>query len=74
MPPFGCSAQEVLLCTHLSLTEEGIAACLTLVQRLEVTLQTLTSAIDMAGKSLTFISWINHVGFFFLFVAVKSAI
>ncbi|KAG7334503.1 hypothetical protein KOW79_002910 [Hemibagrus wyckioides] len=53
IPPFGCSAQEVLLCTHLSLTEEAIAAWLTLVQRLEVTLQTLTSAIDMAGESQT---------------------
>ncbi|GAA6082903.1 zinc finger FYVE domain-containing protein 26 isoform X2, partial [Tachysurus ichikawai] len=51
MPPFSCSAQEVLLCTHTSLTEEAIAARLTLDQRLEVTLQTLTSAIDMAGES-----------------------
>lgn len=50
MPPFSCSAQEVLLCTHTSLTEEAIAARLTLDQRLEVTLQTLTSAIDMAGN------------------------
>lgn len=56
MPPFGCSAQEVLLCGHSCLTEEAIATQLTLVQGLEVTLQTLTSAIDMAGKSLTFTS------------------
>lgn len=56
MPPFGCSAQEVLLCTHSSLTEEAIASQLTLVQCLEVTLQTLTSAIDMAGKSSIIIS------------------
>ncbi|KAB5582167.1 hypothetical protein PHYPO_G00184050 [Pangasianodon hypophthalmus] len=51
MPPLGCSAQEVLLCSHSSLTEEAIATRLTLIQRLEVTLQTLTSAVDMAGES-----------------------
>ncbi|TSV02061.1 Zinc finger FYVE domain-containing protein 26 [Bagarius yarrelli] len=51
MPPFGSSAQDVLLCSHSALTEEAIAAKLTLVQRLEVTLQTLTSASDMAGES-----------------------
>ncbi|XP_053476228.1 zinc finger FYVE domain-containing protein 26 isoform X4 [Ictalurus furcatus] len=50
-PPFGCSAQEVLLCSHTSLTEDAIATRLMLVQRLEVTLQTLTSALDMAGES-----------------------
>ncbi|KAF7710798.1 hypothetical protein HF521_009670 [Silurus meridionalis] len=51
LPPFGCSAQEVLLCTHLCLTEEAIMAQINFVQSLEVTLQTLTSAIDMAGES-----------------------
>ncbi|XP_060781171.1 zinc finger FYVE domain-containing protein 26 isoform X2 [Neoarius graeffei] len=51
VPPFGCSAQEVLLCSHLSVTEEAIATRLTLIQRLEVILQTLTAAIEMAGES-----------------------
>ncbi|XP_062851780.1 zinc finger FYVE domain-containing protein 26 [Trichomycterus rosablanca] len=51
LPPFSCSAQEVLLCTHSSLTEETIAAWLSLIQRLEVTLQTLTNAVDMAGEA-----------------------
>ncbi|XP_042593060.1 zinc finger FYVE domain-containing protein 26-like isoform X4 [Cyprinus carpio] len=55
--PFGCSAQEVLLSCHSTLTEESIASRLNLNQRLEVTLQTLTSATNtsvdvLAGSSL----------------------
>ncbi|XP_036431084.1 zinc finger FYVE domain-containing protein 26 isoform X2 [Colossoma macropomum] len=53
LTPFGCSAQEVLLCCYPSLTEEGIAARLMLVQRLEVILQTLTSATELAGECLS---------------------
>ncbi|XP_030626827.1 zinc finger FYVE domain-containing protein 26 [Chanos chanos] len=49
--PFGCSVQEVLLCCHPTLTEEGIAVRLSLTQRLEVTLQTLTSATESVGKN-----------------------
>ncbi|XP_050981696.1 zinc finger FYVE domain-containing protein 26 [Labeo rohita] len=47
--PFGCSAQEVLLSCHSTLTEESIASRLYLNQRLEVTLQTLTSATNTSG-------------------------
>ncbi|KAJ8411937.1 hypothetical protein AAFF_G00155750 [Aldrovandia affinis] len=46
--PFGCSVQEVLLCCHPSLSEEGISARLGLAQRLELTLQTLSTATDPA--------------------------
>uniref|UniRef100_A0A671QY22 Zinc finger FYVE domain-containing protein 26 n=1 Tax=Sinocyclocheilus anshuiensis TaxID=1608454 RepID=A0A671QY22_9TELE len=49
--PFGCSAQEVLLSCHSTLTEESIASRLNLNQRLEVTLQTLTSATNTSGIS-----------------------
>ncbi|XP_026134074.1 zinc finger FYVE domain-containing protein 26-like [Carassius auratus] len=44
--PFGCSAQEVLLSCNSTLTEESITSWLNLNQRLEVTLQTLTSATN----------------------------
>ncbi|KAL0969454.1 hypothetical protein UPYG_G00227580 [Umbra pygmaea] len=44
--PFGCCIQEVLLCCHPGLCEEGIATRLSLAQRLESTLQTLASATD----------------------------
>ncbi|XP_071385189.1 zinc finger FYVE domain-containing protein 26 [Centroberyx affinis] len=46
--PFGCSIQEVLLCCHPTLSEEGIAARLGLAQRLEHTLHTLSTATDGA--------------------------
>ncbi|XP_048061313.1 zinc finger FYVE domain-containing protein 26 isoform X2 [Megalobrama amblycephala] len=51
--PFGCSAQEVLLSCHSMLTEESIASRLNLNQRLEVTLQTLTSATNTSVDALT---------------------
>ncbi|XP_051507535.1 zinc finger FYVE domain-containing protein 26-like isoform X2 [Myxocyprinus asiaticus] len=51
--PFGCSTQEVLLCCHPTLTEESIASHLNLYQRLEVTLQTLTSATNISVDGLT---------------------
>uniref|UniRef100_A0A8B9HD90 Zinc finger FYVE domain-containing protein 26 n=1 Tax=Astyanax mexicanus TaxID=7994 RepID=A0A8B9HD90_ASTMX len=57
LAPFGCSAQEVLLCCYPSLTEESIAARLTLTQRLEVTLLTLTSATETAGENQS-CSWV----------------
>ncbi|XP_072533407.1 zinc finger FYVE domain-containing protein 26 isoform X2 [Salminus brasiliensis] len=57
LAPFGCSAQEVLLCCYPSLTEESIAARLTLSQRLEATLQTLTAATEMAGENQS-CSWV----------------
>lgn len=44
--PFGCSIQEVLLCCHPVLTEEGISARLGLVQRLELTLTALATATN----------------------------
>ncbi|XP_055026367.2 zinc finger FYVE domain-containing protein 26 isoform X2 [Misgurnus anguillicaudatus] len=53
LSPFGCSAQEVLLCCHSILTEESIASRLNLHQRLEVTLQTLTSATNTTVDALT---------------------
>ncbi|XP_019909797.3 zinc finger FYVE domain-containing protein 26 isoform X3 [Esox lucius] len=48
--PFGCCIQEVLLSCHPGLSEEGIAARLSLAQRLETTLQTLATATDTAGQ------------------------
>ncbi|KAM3595590.1 uncharacterized protein V6R79_025751 [Siganus canaliculatus] len=42
--PFGCCIQELLLCCHPSLTEECISARLSLVQRLESTLHSLSTA------------------------------
>lgn len=53
LSPFGSSAQEVLLCCHSILTEESIASRLNLHQRLEVTLQTLTSATNTTVDALT---------------------
>ncbi|TRY86807.1 hypothetical protein DNTS_020528 [Danionella cerebrum] len=54
--PFGCSAQEVLLSCHSTLTEESISTQLNLNQRLEVTLQTLYSGSKtsdgLTGSSL----------------------
>ncbi|XP_059373273.1 zinc finger FYVE domain-containing protein 26-like isoform X2 [Carassius carassius] len=54
--PFGCSVQEVLLSCNSTLTEESITSWLNLNQRLEVTLQTLTSATNtsdgLVGSSL----------------------
>ncbi|XP_037652726.1 zinc finger FYVE domain-containing protein 26 isoform X1 [Sebastes umbrosus] len=44
--PFGCCIQEVLLCCYPTLSEEGIAARLGLAQRLETTLQILSTATD----------------------------
>ncbi|KAM3871059.1 zinc finger FYVE domain-containing protein 26 [Diretmus argenteus] len=44
--PFGCCIQEVLLCCHPTLSEESIAAWLSLAQRLENTLHTLSTATD----------------------------
>ncbi|XP_040916541.1 zinc finger FYVE domain-containing protein 26 isoform X2 [Toxotes jaculatrix] len=44
--PFGCCIQEVLLCCHPTLTEECIAAPLSMAQRLESTLQILSTATD----------------------------
>ncbi|CAB1335667.1 unnamed protein product, partial [Coregonus sp. 'balchen'] len=38
--PLGCCIQEVLLCCHPVLSEEGIATRLSLAQHLEITLQT----------------------------------
>lgn len=48
--PFGCCIQEVLLCCHQSLSEECIAARLSLAQRLETTLHILTTATDGTGR------------------------
>ncbi|XP_070775958.1 zinc finger FYVE domain-containing protein 26 [Enoplosus armatus] len=44
--PFGCCIQEVLLCCHPILSEECIAARLSLAQRLETTLHILSTATD----------------------------
>ncbi|KAM4542256.1 zinc finger FYVE domain-containing protein 26 isoform 2-T2 [Odontesthes bonariensis] len=44
--PFGCCIQEVLLCCHPTLSEESIAARLSLTQRLENTLHILSTATD----------------------------
>ncbi|XP_055017123.1 zinc finger FYVE domain-containing protein 26 isoform X2 [Boleophthalmus pectinirostris] len=42
--PFGCCVQEVLLCCYPTLSEESISSRLTLAQRLESTLQILSTA------------------------------
>ncbi|KAG5266093.1 hypothetical protein AALO_G00249720 [Alosa alosa] len=44
--PFGCSAQEVLLSCHPTLTEEAISSRLSLGQRLEQIAQVLSAAAD----------------------------
>ncbi|XP_017271896.1 zinc finger FYVE domain-containing protein 26 isoform X2 [Kryptolebias marmoratus] len=49
--PFGCCIQEVLLSCHPTLSEEGIAARLSLTQRLESTLHSLSIATDGAEGS-----------------------
>uniref|UniRef100_UPI0037E9B0ED zinc finger FYVE domain-containing protein 26 n=1 Tax=Semicossyphus pulcher TaxID=241346 RepID=UPI0037E9B0ED len=49
--PFGCCIQDVLLCCHPTLTEECIAARLGLAQRLETTLNILSTAADGAVGS-----------------------
>ncbi|XP_041668136.1 zinc finger FYVE domain-containing protein 26 isoform X2 [Cheilinus undulatus] len=46
--PFGCCIQEVLLCCHPILAEECIATRLGLTQRLETTLNILSTATDGA--------------------------
>ncbi|XP_056914393.1 zinc finger FYVE domain-containing protein 26 isoform X7 [Takifugu flavidus] len=48
--PFGCCIQEVLLCCHPVLSEECIAARLSLVQRLESILHILSTATDGPGR------------------------
>lgn len=48
--PFGCSAQEVLLCCHPLLRQESISSRLGLVQRLETTLHVLSTANDATGQ------------------------
>lgn len=48
--PFGCCAQEVLLCCHPSLSEECISARMGLAQRLEITLHTLSTANKGTGQ------------------------
>ncbi|XP_062296068.1 zinc finger FYVE domain-containing protein 26 isoform X2 [Scomber scombrus] len=50
--PFGCCIQEVLLCCHQTLSEEFIAARLSLAQRLESTLHTLSTATDGTEASV----------------------
>ncbi|XP_056151758.1 zinc finger FYVE domain-containing protein 26 [Lampris incognitus] len=42
--PFGCCIQEVLQCCHPTLSEESLAACLSLTQCLEHVLHTLSTA------------------------------
>lgn len=59
--PFGCCIQEVLLCCHPTLSEEAIAARLSLSQRLELTLHTLGSATDITGQSS--LVWFYNVDF-----------
>ncbi|KAM7376287.1 hypothetical protein PAMP_006030 [Pampus punctatissimus] len=44
--PFGCCIQEILLCCHPTLSEECIAARLSMAQRLENTLHILSTATD----------------------------
>ncbi|XP_039642804.1 zinc finger FYVE domain-containing protein 26 isoform X3 [Perca fluviatilis] len=44
--PFGCCIQEVLLCCYPALSEECMAARLSLGQRLETTLHILSTATD----------------------------
>ncbi|XP_074548541.1 zinc finger FYVE domain-containing protein 26 [Halichoeres trimaculatus] len=46
--PFGCCIRDVLLCCHPTLSEECIAARLGLAQRLETTLNILSTATDGA--------------------------
>ncbi|XP_072314504.1 zinc finger FYVE domain-containing protein 26 [Eucyclogobius newberryi] len=46
--PFGCCVQEVLLCSYPTLTEESISSRLTLAQKLETTLQILSTATKSA--------------------------
>lgn len=48
--PFDCCIQEVLLCCHPVLSEESIAAQLSLVQSLETTIHILSTAIDGTGR------------------------
>lgn len=48
--PFGCCIQEVLLCCYPALSEECMAARLSLGQRLETTLHTLSAATDGTGR------------------------
>lgn len=50
--PFGCCVQEVLHCCHPTLSEEGIAARLSLTQRLDVTLRNLSTATDGTAGSV----------------------
>ncbi|XP_071238607.1 zinc finger FYVE domain-containing protein 26 isoform X3 [Salvelinus alpinus] len=49
--PLGCCIQEVLLCCHPVLSEEGIATRLSLAQHLEITLQTLSTATETTVDS-----------------------
>lgn len=51
--PFGCCIQEVLLCCHPTLSEEAIAARLSLTQRLENPVRILSSAADVIGLLLS---------------------
>ncbi|XP_051244231.1 zinc finger FYVE domain-containing protein 26 isoform X4 [Dicentrarchus labrax] len=50
--PFGCCIQEVLLCCYPILSEECIAARLSLAQRLETTLHILSTATDGTESSV----------------------
>ncbi|KAL7380753.1 hypothetical protein ABVT39_023353 [Epinephelus coioides] len=50
--PFGCCIHEVLLCCHPALSEECIAARLSLAQRLETTLHILSTATDGTDGSV----------------------
>ncbi|XP_049452932.1 zinc finger FYVE domain-containing protein 26 isoform X1 [Epinephelus fuscoguttatus] len=50
--PFGCCIHEVLLCCHPALSEECIAARLSLAQRLETTLHILSAATDGTDGSV----------------------
>ncbi|KAI4792478.1 hypothetical protein KUCAC02_033353, partial [Chaenocephalus aceratus] len=47
--PFGCSTHEVLLSCYPALSEECIAARLALTQRLETTLNILSTLVEQAG-------------------------
>ncbi|KAK7904153.1 hypothetical protein WMY93_016760 [Mugilogobius chulae] len=46
--PFGCCVQEVMLCCYPTLSEESISSRLTLAQKLETTLQILSTATKSA--------------------------
>ncbi|KAM9340967.1 zinc finger FYVE domain-containing protein 26 [Symphorus nematophorus] len=48
--PFVCCIQEVLLCCHPTLSEECIAARLSLAQRLETTLHILSTATEGTSR------------------------